>query len=73
MPNIIATCIVLHNLCIVNNEGIEEYWIVEAKNKLAKRNTEGKLRECNEMRGGKTRIVEMKIKIMTIVIQLLLA
>ena len=28
--NIIATFIVLHNLCIINNVGIEIEWIVEA-------------------------------------------
>ena len=31
MPDIVAACIVLHNLYIVNNEGIEEEWIIEAK------------------------------------------
>ena len=31
MPDIVATCIMLHNLCIVNNEGVEEEWIFEAK------------------------------------------
>ena len=34
MPDIVAACIVLHNICIVNNEGIEEDWIIEAKSKL---------------------------------------
>jgi hypothetical protein len=24
MPSIVTTCIVLHNICIVHNEGIEE-------------------------------------------------
>jgi hypothetical protein len=37
MPDIVATCIVLHNLCIVNKEGIKNDWIVEAKNKLSKK------------------------------------
>ena len=31
MPNIIATCIVLHNICIVNNLKIEENWIAKTK------------------------------------------
>ena len=46
---IIVTCIVLHNLCIVNNEGIEEDIIVEAKNKLATRVIEEELQEGNEL------------------------
>ena len=33
--SIIATCIVLYNLCIVSNEGIEEHWIVKVDNKRA--------------------------------------
>lgn len=37
MPDIVATCIILHNLYIVNNEGIEEDWIVEVEKKPAKR------------------------------------
>ena len=35
--DIVAACIVLHNIYIVNNEGIEEDWIIEAENKLARR------------------------------------
>lgn len=44
MPDIVATCIILHNLCIVNNESIEEGMIVKAENKLATRVIEGELR-----------------------------
>jgi hypothetical protein len=47
MPDIVATCIILHNLCIMNNEGIEEKWIIEAKNILATRVIEGELQEAN--------------------------
>ena len=36
MRDIVTTCIVLYNLCIVNNEGIEEDKIVETENKLAR-------------------------------------
>ena len=50
MPDIVATCIVLDNSCIVHNEGIEEDWIVEVEYKLARRGTEGELREENELR-----------------------
>lgn len=45
MPDIVATCIMLHNLCIVNNEGVEEEWIFEAKNKSCRRMNEGEIRE----------------------------
>ena len=39
MTNIVAMCTVLHNLCIINNERIEENLIVEAENKLGTRLT----------------------------------
>jgi hypothetical protein len=57
MPNIIATCIVLHNLCIVINESIEEEWIIEAKNKLATR--------VIELRKKITGLAKVNKKIMT--------
>ena len=44
MPDIIAICIVSHNLCTINNNQIEDKWIVEAKYKLARRISEGKIR-----------------------------
>ena len=29
MPHIVVICIILHNLYIVNNEGIKDEWIVK--------------------------------------------
>jgi hypothetical protein len=60
MPDMVATCIVLHNLYIVNNEGIEEDWIVEAENELSRRIDEGKIREGSELRGKRAGIVKVK-------------
>lgn len=37
MLDIVATYIVLYTLYIVNNEGIENEWVVEVANKLAKK------------------------------------
>jgi hypothetical protein len=64
MPDIVATCIVLHNLCIVNKKNIEEDWIVEAENKLSRRIDEGEIREGSELRGKKAGIVEVKRKML---------
>jgi len=64
MPDIVATCIVLHNLCIVNNEGIEEDWIVEAESKLARRMIEGEIREGSELRGERAGIAEVRRRIL---------
>jgi hypothetical protein len=60
MLDIVATCIVLHKLCIVNKDCIEEDWIVEAENKLSRRIDEGGIRECSELRGKMVGIVEVK-------------
>ena len=60
MPDIVATCIVLHNLCIVNKEDIEEEWIVEAENKLNRRIGEGEIGEGSELRGERAGIAEVK-------------
>ena len=60
MPDIVATCVVLHNLCIVNKEGIEEDWIVEAENKLSRRIGDGEIREGSELRGERAGIAEVK-------------
>ena len=43
MLNIVVTCIILYNLCIVNNIGIEDEWIVEAKNKSSRKINEGEI------------------------------
>ena len=49
MSDIVAACIVLHKKCIVNNEGIEEDQIIEAKSKLTRRIIEGGIREGSEL------------------------
>jgi hypothetical protein len=64
MSDIVAACIVLHKKCIVNNEGIEEDWIIEAESKLAKRIIEGGVREGSELRGKRAGIAEVQRKIL---------
>ena len=64
MTYIVATCIVLYNICIVNNEWIEENWIVETENKLATRVIEEKLREESELWEKKTKIIEVRRRIL---------
>jgi hypothetical protein len=65
MSDIVTTCIVLHNICIVNNEGIKEDWIIEAESKLARRIIEGDVREGSELRGEKAEIAEVRRRILT--------
>ena len=63
MHDIVAVCIVLHNICIINNEGIKEYWIIEVESKLARRIIEGEVREGSELRGERIGITEVQRKI----------
>jgi hypothetical protein len=60
MPDIVATYILLHNLCIVNKEGIKNDWIVEVKNKLSGKIDEGEIREGSELWGERAGVVEVK-------------
>ena len=53
----------MHNICIVNNEGIKENWIIEPESKLARKIIEGEEGEDNELQGEKTRVAEMRRKI----------
>ena len=43
MPDIVVTCVVLHNLYIMNKENIEDNWIMETENKLSGRISEGEI------------------------------
>ena len=60
IPDIVATCVVLHNLYIMNKEDIEEYWIVETRNILSRRIGQGEIREGSELRDEMARIAEVK-------------
>ena len=60
MLDIVASCIILHNICIVNNEGIEEDWIIEAESKLARRIIEDEICEGSELRGERAGIAEVR-------------
>jgi hypothetical protein len=45
VPDLVATCIVLHNLCITMNDGVNENWISEAEEQLQRRIEIGALKE----------------------------
>ena len=63
MLNIISAYIIFHNICIVNNEGIED-WIIEAESKLTRRIIEGDVKEDSELRGEKFGIAKVRRKIL---------
>ena len=65
MFDLVAVCIILYNICIVNNEGIEEYWIIEVKSKLARKVSEGEVRENDELQGERAGFAEVRRNILT--------
>ena len=66
MLDIVATSMTLHNLCIVNNEGIEEDWIIKVDNKLAAIVTKGELWEGSELQRKRAGLAEVQRKIVVI-------
>lgn len=54
----------MHNLCIANNARIEEEWIIEAKNELARRINKREIREDNELQGEKAGLSKVRRKIL---------
>lgn len=60
MHDIISICIVLHNLCILNNKIIRNEWIVEAENKLVMRVYKGEIWKDTHLYEGRARLVDMK-------------
>ena len=64
MPNIVVACIVLDNICIVNNEGIKEDWIIEAESKLPRRIIKGEVCEGSELRRERAEITKVRRKIL---------
>lgn len=63
MPDILTTCIVLPNSYVVNNNQIEDEWIVEAYNKSIKRVSKGETQEGNELREKIDRFPKVKINV----------
>jgi hypothetical protein len=63
VPDLVATCIVLHNLCITMNDGFNENWISEAEEQLQRRIEIGALKELQELRCKKASIHEVKNRI----------
>lgn len=64
MSDIVTTWIVLHSLCMVNNEKIEDERIFEANNKLARKINEENLQKDGELQREKIGHVEVKRKIL---------
>ena len=64
MADIVSTCIVLHNLCIITMDKFDAIWIEETEVKLHKRVEEGTMKGGQVLRGERISIDEVKIRIL---------
>ena len=69
MTDIVSTCIVLHNLCIITKDKFDAIWLEEAEVELHKRVEEGTLNGGQVLRGEQISIDEVKICILKSVLQ----
>lgn len=63
VPDVVCTCIVLHNLCITMKDAFDKTWIDEAESELAKKIANGEAREGSEVRGARAAIEEVRSRI----------
>lgn len=64
MADIVSTCIVLHNLCIITKDKFDAIWIEEAEVELHKRVEEGTVKGGQVLRGEQASIDEVKARIL---------
>ncbi len=63
MADIVSTCIVLHNLCIITKDKFDAIWIDEAEVELKKRVEDGTMKGGQVLRGQQASIDEVKSRI----------
>jgi hypothetical protein len=63
VPDVVCTCIVLHNLCITMKDSFDKTWIDEAESELAQKIANGEAREGLEVRGARAAIEEVRSRI----------
>ena len=64
MADIVSTCIILYNLCIITKDKFDAIWIEEAEVELYKRVEEIMVKGKQVLRGEKTSIDEVKARIL---------
>jgi hypothetical protein len=64
MADIVSTCIVLHNLCIITKDKFDSIWNEEVEAELKKRVDDGTVKGGQVLRGEWTSIDEVKTQIL---------
>ena len=63
IADIVSTCIVLHNLCIITKDKFDTIWIEEAEVELKKRVEDGTVKGGQVLQGEKSSIEEVRARI----------
>jgi hypothetical protein len=63
VPDVVCTCIVLHNLCITMKDFFDKTWIDEVESELAQKIANGEAREGSEVCGARAAIEEVTNRI----------
>ena len=63
VPNIIASCIVLHNLCIISKDKFDKTRIENAEKELIKRMENGGLKGGQELQGEQVSLAQVRSRI----------
>jgi hypothetical protein len=63
VPDVVASCIILHNICIISADVFDREWIKVAEEDLERREIEGQIAAGQELRGERTAIAEVRRRI----------
>jgi hypothetical protein len=64
VADIVSTCIVLHNLCIITKDKFDSIWIEEVEVELMKRVDDGTVKGSQVLQGERASIDEIKTRIL---------
>jgi hypothetical protein len=64
VADIVSTCIILHNLCIITKDKFDSIWIEEAEAELKKWVDDGTVKGNQVLRGERASIDEIKARIL---------
>ena len=63
VPDVVAACIVLHNICILSTDQFDREWIQIGEDELERRINEGEVAAGQELRGEQVAIAEVRRRI----------
>ncbi len=58
--DVISTCIIVHNICILSKDAFDKTWIEDVEKKLQSQLTQGELREGSKLCGEKASLTNFR-------------